>query len=73
MPALGNPLKPTYTAEETVDRLQWELRELAIAVVDHPYWATVPAEKRVAARMDLKKRTRPTDEPTGGPAAAEAA
>lgn len=47
--------------------------DLAIAIGDHPQWATVPAETRVSARMDLKKRTRPADEPADEPAAAEAA
>ncbi|MEW2373411.1 hypothetical protein AB0940_29165 [Streptomyces sp. NPDC006656] len=62
------PDSPGWSEEEkeTAARLQQELRELAGAVAGHPHWATVPAEKRVAARMDLKKRTRPApaaDEP----------
>ncbi|WP_052713720.1 hypothetical protein [Streptomyces katrae] len=69
------PDSPGWSTEEkeTVNRIQSELGELAIAVGEHPYWATVPVEKRVAARMDLKKQTRPADEPAGEPATAEAA
>ncbi|MET8751399.1 hypothetical protein ABZW32_15060 [Streptomyces sp. NPDC004667] len=69
------PDSPGWSEEEkeTAARLQRELRELAIAVGDHPHWATVPAETRVSARMDLKKRTRPADEPNDEPAEAKAA
>lgn len=59
------PDNPGWTSEEkeTVDRMWAEIRELSIAVVDHPHWATVPREEVVAARMELKKQGRPTDEP----------
>ncbi|MEU6310761.1 DUF6233 domain-containing protein [Streptomyces sp. NPDC047014] len=41
-----------------------QIRELAIAVTDHPYWASLPREEVVSARMTLKKKARPADEPT---------
>ncbi|MGW2681076.1 hypothetical protein [Streptomyces sp. NPDC001436] len=54
------PDSPGWSDEEkkTAARLERELRELAAAVTGHPHWATVPAESRVAVRMDLKKRAR---------------
>ncbi|MDJ0386183.1 hypothetical protein [Streptomyces sp. G-G2] len=54
------PDSPGWSQEEqeTVDRMWKEIRELSIAVVDHPHWATVSREEVVAARMDLKKRAR---------------
>lgn len=45
--------------KETVDRMWAEIRDLSIAVVDHPYWATMAREDMVAARMRLKKQARP--------------
>ncbi|MFD4135292.1 hypothetical protein [Streptomyces goshikiensis] len=39
--------------------MRQELRDLSAAVVDHSYWATVDREDVVAARMLLKKQTRP--------------
>ncbi|MFD3722118.1 hypothetical protein [Streptomyces sp. NPDC058674] len=55
------PDSPGWSEEqkETVDRMWAEIRELSIAVVDHPHWATVAREDVVAARMQLKKETRP--------------
>lgn len=38
-----------------------EIRELSIAVVDHPHWATVARDAVVEARMQLKKQTRPME------------
>ncbi|MFG2666475.1 hypothetical protein ACGFY6_19815 [Streptomyces sp. NPDC048387] len=59
---------PGWSEEEKqgVARLERELRQLALSVSGHPYWLTVPPEGRGAARMDLKKRTRPAaaDEPS---------
>ncbi|MFI5672188.1 hypothetical protein [Streptomyces sp. NPDC051704] len=57
------PDSPGWSDEqkETVDRMRAELRELSTAVVDHPYWATVPREDLVNARMQLKKQTRPVE------------
>ncbi|WP_242439029.1 hypothetical protein [Streptomyces sp. CB00455] len=55
------PDSPGWSEEEkvTVDRMWAEIRELSVAVVDHPHWATVAREDVVAARMQLKKETRP--------------
>ncbi|MBT2453007.1 hypothetical protein J7F03_39475 [Streptomyces sp. ISL-43] len=55
------PNSPGWSDEqkETVDRMWAEIRELSIAVVDHPHWATVPRDAVVNARMQLKKETRP--------------
>ncbi|MFD9270995.1 hypothetical protein ACFWB1_26945 [Streptomyces goshikiensis] len=55
------PDSPGWSEEEkeTVDRMRAEIRELSIAVVDHPHWASVPRETVVSARMQLKKQTRP--------------
>ncbi|MER6522617.1 hypothetical protein ABT246_38025 [Streptomyces sp. NPDC001553] len=54
------PDSPGWSDEqkETVDRMWAELRELSIAVVDHPHWAMVPRDGLVEARMLLKKQTR---------------
>ncbi|MEU3315768.1 hypothetical protein AB0940_25150 [Streptomyces sp. NPDC006656] len=61
------PTSPGWSEEEkqSVALLERELRALALTVSGHPYWLTVPPEGRGAARIDLKKRTRPavTDEP----------
>ncbi|MER5570485.1 hypothetical protein ABT083_30500 [Streptomyces goshikiensis] len=55
------PDSPGWSEEqkETVDRMRAEIRELSIAVVDHPHWATVARDAVVEARMQLKKQTRP--------------
>ncbi|MFJ7209474.1 hypothetical protein ACIQWR_38835 [Streptomyces sp. NPDC098789] len=55
------PDSPGWSDEQktTVDRMWAEIRELSIAVVDHRHWATVAREDVVAARMQLKKLTRP--------------
>lgn len=55
------PDSPGWSEEqkETVDRIWAEIRELSIAVVDHPHWATVPRDVLMEARMRLKKQTRP--------------
>ncbi|MFD8979844.1 hypothetical protein [Streptomyces sp. NPDC059564] len=57
------PDSPGWSDEqkETVDRMWGEIRELSIAVVDHPHWATVPREVLVNARMQLKRQARPAD------------
>ncbi|WP_053677012.1 hypothetical protein [Streptomyces sp. WM4235] len=59
------PDSPGWSDEqkETVDRMWVEIRELsiAVAVADHPHWASVPREHLVDARMRLKKQTRPTE------------
>ncbi|WP_405546559.1 hypothetical protein OG590_39690 (plasmid) [Streptomyces goshikiensis] len=55
------PDSPGWTDEqkERAERMRQELRDLSAAVVDHSYWATVAREDVVAARMLLKKQTRP--------------
>ncbi|MFF2404452.1 hypothetical protein ACWCY1_25720 [Streptomyces goshikiensis] len=55
------PDSPGWSDEqkETVTRMRAEIRELSIAVVDHPHWATIARENVVAARMRLKKQARP--------------
>ncbi|MET9959426.1 hypothetical protein ABZ128_10140 [Streptomyces sp. NPDC006326] len=65
------PDSPGWSQEEkeTVDRMWAELRELAIAVADHPHWETVPREGVVAARMELKKQACPTNAPASSEAA----
>ncbi|WP_037881975.1 hypothetical protein [Streptomyces sp. NRRL S-378] len=65
------PDSPGWSEEEkeTVDRMWAEIRELAIAVVDHPHWATVAREEVVSARMELKKQARPAEDPSAPEAA----
>ncbi|MDX2394126.1 hypothetical protein NJL88_29520 [Streptomyces sp. DK15] len=55
------PDSPGWTDEqkETVERMRAELRELSTAVAGHPHWASVPRERLVDARMQLKKQARP--------------
>lgn len=55
------PDSPGWSDEqkEAVDRMWAEIRELSIAVVDHPHWANVDRAVLVDARMKLKKQTRP--------------
>ncbi|MFJ9080695.1 hypothetical protein ACIRO3_36485 [Streptomyces sp. NPDC102278] len=55
------PDSPGWSDEqkETVDRMWAEIRELSIAVTDHPHWASVPRDVLVDARMRLKQQTRP--------------
>ncbi|MFG2716262.1 hypothetical protein ACGFX2_37885 [Streptomyces goshikiensis] len=57
------PDSPGWTDEqkERAERMRQELRDLSAALVDHPYWATVAREDVVAARMLLKKQTRPAE------------
>ncbi|MFD9474417.1 hypothetical protein [Streptomyces goshikiensis] len=57
------PDSPGWSEEQkdTVDRMWAKIRELSIAVVDHPHWATVARDAVVAARMQLKKQTRPME------------
>ncbi|MFD8024534.1 hypothetical protein ACFV6G_29470 [Streptomyces lavendulae] len=57
------PDSPGWSDEqkETVDRMWAGIREFSIAVVDHPYWATVPRDAVVNARMQLKKQVRPAE------------
>ncbi|MFF3625438.1 hypothetical protein [Streptomyces sp. NPDC002467] len=59
------PDSPGWSEEEkeTVDRMWAEICGLAIAVVDHPHWATVAREDVVSARMKLKKQARPAEDP----------
>lgn len=54
------PDSPGWSQEEkdTVDRMWGDIRELSIAVVDHPYWSTVVREDVVTARMALKVQAR---------------
>ncbi|MFE3559556.1 hypothetical protein ACFXKW_32580 [Streptomyces sp. NPDC059193] len=56
------PDSPGWSQEEveTVDRMWSEIRELSIAVADHPHWSTLPREDIVAARMELKQQARAT-------------
>ncbi|MCX5278257.1 hypothetical protein [Streptomyces virginiae] len=65
------PDSPGWSAEEkeTVDRMWSEIRELAVSVVEHPHWATVSREEIVSARMELKKRARPAEDPVAPEAA----
>ncbi|OEJ22467.1 hypothetical protein [Streptomyces subrutilus] len=65
------PDSPGWSQEEkeTADRMWREIRELSIAVVDHPYWSTLQKEDVVAARMELKNQTRPTVVPASPEAA----
>ncbi|MFD7030268.1 hypothetical protein ACFWAR_19735 [Streptomyces sp. NPDC059917] len=49
--------------KDAADRMWAEIRELSIAVTDHTYWATVPRESVVSARMRLKRQARPALEP----------
>ncbi|MEV7728826.1 hypothetical protein AB0P15_29420 [Streptomyces sp. NPDC087917] len=55
------PDSPGWSNEqkETVDRMWAEIRELSIAVANHPHWASVSRDGLVDARMQLKKQTRP--------------
>ncbi|MCX4808130.1 hypothetical protein ACFWWM_35035 [Streptomyces sp. NPDC058682] len=57
------PDSPGWSDEqkETVDRMRAELRELSIAVVDHAYWASVPRERLMDTRMQLKRQARPAE------------
>ncbi|MFD3775130.1 hypothetical protein [Streptomyces sp. NPDC058612] len=57
------PDSPGWSDEqkETVDRIWAEIRELSIAVVDHPHWKSVPVDVLVQARMQLKRQTRPAE------------
>ncbi|OKI54581.1 hypothetical protein [Streptomyces sp. MJM1172] len=60
----GNiPDSPGWSEEQKamVDRMYAEIRELSIAVVDHPHWATVARAAVVEARLRLKKQTRPIE------------
>ncbi|MFD5430080.1 hypothetical protein [Streptomyces sp. NPDC127084] len=52
----GREDSPGYTPEQVaeVDRLEKLLQELSITRATHPYWWTVGAGERVAARMRLK-------------------
>ncbi|MET9324982.1 hypothetical protein ABZX75_33295 [Streptomyces sp. NPDC003038] len=38
-----------------------EIRELSIAVVDHPHWKSLPVDVLVAARMQLRRQARPAE------------
>ncbi|MFD3780750.1 hypothetical protein [Streptomyces sp. NPDC058612] len=55
------PDSPGWSDEqkERVDLMWGQIRELSIAVAAHPHWMTVPREKVVDARMELKKQARP--------------
>ncbi|WP_327130070.1 hypothetical protein OG311_00495 [Streptomyces sp. NBC_01343] len=55
------PDSPGWSDEQkaTVDRMWAELRVLSSAVVDHPYWKTIPAEVLVNRRMKLKRQALP--------------
>ncbi|WP_322872030.1 hypothetical protein [Streptomyces goshikiensis] len=57
------PASPGWSDEqkEAVDRMCAEIRELSIAVVDHPHWASVLRDIVVNAGMQLKKQTRPIE------------
>lgn len=64
------PDSPGWSEEQKqgLEAIRARLRELAGAVVDHPYWQSIEKEKLVAARMLLKKQTRPAEpapEPAG--------
>ncbi|MFB7189405.1 hypothetical protein ACFCZT_29715 [Streptomyces sp. NPDC056230] len=54
---------PGYTEEQAAEvrRFQDELRQLSAKVVAHPFWESVDAGDRVAARMALKH----THDPVG--------
>ncbi len=65
--ASGNGERPSPAGasagpqQEAVDRMCAEIRELSIAVVDHPHWASVLRDIVVNAGMQLKKQTRPIE------------
>ncbi|MFE1411233.1 hypothetical protein ACIGFK_18995 [Streptomyces sp. NPDC085524] len=65
------PDSPGWSEEEkeTVDRMWAEIRELAIAVVDHPHWATEARDEVVSARMELKRQARLAEDPAAPGAA----
>ncbi|MEU5811717.1 hypothetical protein [Streptomyces sp. NPDC047718] len=62
------PASPGYTPEQKQARARLDRRllRLATAIGTHPFWGTVEAEKRVAARMALKRITAVTPDPGEG-------
>ncbi|KUH36130.1 hypothetical protein [Streptomyces kanasensis] len=61
----GRDASPGWTEEQKqmVKRLRMECTDLSVRIATHPYWASVEAEKRVAARTELKQATAPSATP----------
>ncbi|MCX4734683.1 hypothetical protein [Streptomyces sp. NBC_01363] len=59
----AKPDSPGYTEDQAaeVTRFRARLRELSIAVSTHPFWDSVEAGDRVAARMALKHAHEPAE------------
>ncbi|MFF3787686.1 hypothetical protein [Streptomyces sp. NPDC001933] len=60
----SKPASPGYTEDQAaeVTRFRARLLELSITVSTHPFWESVEAGDRVAARMALKHAHEPAED-----------